>query len=262
MSVGVKENSRLSTTHINSEINLLKFVFAVIILLRHFLGEYSGVYKENSFFGMLNARGSFYGVIGVTFFFCVTGFYLVNNFDGSDTMNCAEYAFNYTRKKYKKIFVPLVVSLLMPFLANAISAYRDMSFDKATTAVLKMIPSLFVETTGTAYFGFPCAMLNSPAWYLSTLFISVFPLAMIMKKNRNFFIYFLAPFGGLAILGLSYHYADGNLALGEKFFRLFRGYWGILLGVCAYLISKKIIRYIYIYIYQKRLSQVLRQRAG
>lgn len=226
---------------INSEINFLKFCFAVFILLRHFLGEYSKVYSDRMF-KLWDSHGAYFGVFGVAFFFIVSGYYMTaSGMKNTDISAPAERSFNYALDKFKRLFLPLAISMVLTFSVKCAELYAaSETTGEWIKGVKAMLFSVFIETTALEYTGLPCSLINGPTWYVSAMLIAMLPLYMILIKNKDFFLYFLAPFGGLMLLGYSYRFSDGNLAKRGLYFRLGRAFWGLLLGGICYLIAKKL----------------------
>ena len=215
---------------INNKVNFLKFAFSILIVVRHFLGQYSGVY-EGEIFELWSKHGSYFGLFGVTFFFIVSGYFMTAAAMKAPDTNCAEQAIGYVLGKYKKQFRVYFAALLFAFIFYCITTPAE-----NRTAMYSVLVELFALQCS----GLPCELLNAPTWYISAMLIAMLPLYFLNTRYKKTYLNVIAPLGALLILGYSYRMSSGNLADGGIYYRLGRAFWGLMLGSVCYLASDKL----------------------
>ncbi len=89
-----------------------------------------------------------------------------------------------------------------------------------------------------ADFGPP--MCNPILWYISAFLFSILPLSYLCLKDRNKYLYVIAPIGSLLLFGIINHYgfAFGFTGIIRK--ELIRSVWGMLSGGVAYVIYEMV----------------------
>jgi len=87
---------------------------------------------------------------------------------------------------------------------------------------------------------------NAPTWYLSAMFIVMLPLAYLIYKHRDFFLYVFAPIVAVLTLGYWYKangamYADNrNVLIGVVIGGVIRALCGLCFGSVSWLLYNKI----------------------
>lgn len=163
----------------NSYLDVMKFLFSIIIILYHFGFFFKG------------------GYIVVEAFFMISGYFLMKSLKRSDdSLPLGEQTVRFVIHKYKAIVFFLIPSAIIGCIAYIFILPRDTEsvIMQATLMLFEMIP---LQTAG--YSGF---FATGVAWYLSALLISsmiVFPMA---KKLKTTFSVWLAPL--IAILGYGF----------------------------------------------------------
>ena len=161
----------------NSYLDVMKFLFSIIIILYHFGFFFKG------------------GYIVVEAFFMISGYFLMKSLKRSqDDLPLGEQTVRFVIHKYKAIVFFLIPSAIIGCIAYIFILPRDTEavLMQATLMLFEMIP---LQTAG--YQGF---FATGVSWYLSALFLSsmiIFPMAKKLKTN---FSLWLAPL--IAILGL------------------------------------------------------------
>lgn len=209
----------------NGKLDVLKFIFALIIVIHHSTH-------------MRDSKNWFYlGQLGVEFFFIISGSMMMMSYDRSEKhkeISLDTVAF--IKSKILRLLPNIYVAWVIAFIVNSIVEKGDICRN-----LIYSIPDfLFLQQTGL-----PCYLANTPTWYLSSMMISLFILYPMICKNRNFFVFFLAPvlmFLGLQYLGMRYGYISVIYDYSPWGFEvgIIRGMSDILIGVLAYQISLRI----------------------
>ena len=170
----------------NAFISFLKFAFSLIVVVFHCHLLFRGA---NIF--LFSKRG----YLAVEFFFIVSGFYFMNGIEKNEKSKKNIYLLNFdnTIKKFKR-FVP--ITLIAGILTCIIAfIFKDI---KLSNIFLSIYNSLLVGIVGIGY------NLNGPIWYLSAIIVIMFLLYPIIRKNKERYIYYIAPL--IVLFGLGYMY--------------------------------------------------------
>lgn len=169
----------------NGKIDLLKFIFAVVVALFHF--SCSAEYPDEMF-----RRG----YLSVEFFFIVSGYLFAKSlqkYDGSTDVLKDSIAF--MKKKYISFFPYHIFVCILTFIGWIL--YYNYSLKEYIIKVLQCIPDmLLLQMFGIRHMNW---MLHE--WYLSAMLIAMFVITPIMIKYRKLYSYYIAPVVSLAILG-------------------------------------------------------------
>ncbi len=177
----------------NGKIDFLKFVFSITIVLLHsgwFLGW------ENCLF-----RG---GHMGVSFFFIVSGYYMVCSADKycvDDGRSIADKTIRFIWSKVKKFIIPFVISCLLGFVVLHINTGSGIK------TLVKDAMDMIYELTLMRMIGLNGWTSNPAAWYLSAMILGMFLLMPIVLKNKEAYTKLIAPFLTVFIMGILYQYA-------------------------------------------------------
>lgn len=214
----------------NGEIELLRFVFAIIILLFH----YNATRSNKVFLGV-------HGNIGVEFFFLVSGFLMAKTFSDrvADTnVNLANIAWAEVFKRIKKIF-PYHILAMVLYIIHDFYYYWDAPGTLAKLLV-RFIPDMFFLHC----FGFLPLSRMGDEWYLSIYLIAVLILVPVILKYRDFFSKVIAPI--IAFFMIGYIYTCGSKLSGVEIWcgpflkSSLRGFAEIMLGIFCYEMSQYI----------------------
>lgn len=213
------------TANYNYFIDLLKFIFSVLIVFYHswiFTGEYGA--------GFFN-----YGYLAVDFYFIVTGYLMMQSIEkeksSKDCLGIKTLKFIY--KKIAGIFPYILFS----FIIGAVLIYKTDIFSLRVLTANNFISEIL--QIGTLGLGYP---INSATWYISAMLISLFclyPLANKFKDNYNTLI---APLLLFLFLAICYSFniiiddPINKVALGLN--GLYKGFIFILLGNISYGVVK------------------------
>lgn len=211
----------------NGEIDFLRFIFAIFIMILHF-----GYRPTITIWGVtlkVGARGGF----GVLFFFIVSGFFLAKTakrYDGMEDVPgcCIEFA----KKKYPHYMTWYIPAFILCALLDAVkNGIADAAFN-----VIYSVPNLLLLGS----FGFSSDAGESigyyigASWFISTLFWCQLILFPIMISNYKRYMYVIAP---IAFLFSIASMRSGFLS--EAFFPSL-AFTAIILGTFAYDIKERI----------------------
>ncbi len=190
----------------NGEIELLRFLFAVTIMLLHF-----------------NTRldlGCFYnGSIGVEFFFLVSGYFLAKYAKKVtvDKKEIPQVTWKYVFKKisvfYSYLLIIGFVKIIFLTIANDLSKKQIFSY------ILKALPRYFLLCTTTiADNGI---FYVDGSWYLSAMILSMLILLPMLLSKYDISSKIIFPVFGLFTLGAIYLNFNAIQVTGSKFLGLF-----------------------------------------
>ena len=215
----------------NGLIDVIRFVFAGIIVMFHF---YNG--GEKHFFG---------GKFGVEFFCILSGFLFYMAWDRKQIAiqgyhEKVDYWKNYMKKRYLRFFWYSLVAFLVTFLV--VRVWHD-GIDSAFMLSDKLSGDIW-EILMTKMNGFNRGkgLLNGPAWTLGCmLFAEFFILGMLVHWERPFLTFWMPC---SLIMGCGYwiniKVANHTIFLGLFTFGMLRVYLLTCFGILSYYLCKKI----------------------
>ncbi|MGN1031669.1 MAG: acyltransferase family protein [Butyricicoccaceae bacterium] len=174
----------------NGAIDFWKFVFSVLIVIFH-----SRNLTENRtgtpFIG---------GVIGVEFFFLVSGFLMAASISKKESASVSvgeesrEFLFHKIRGLYPEFLVAWLCGFVVEHIGIEKAVTLKVLLKDAATGVWEL---LFLRESGLTDF-----RANVVTWYLSAMLLAMLILVPIFLKNQKLFLNILAP--GIAIFLLGY----------------------------------------------------------
>ena len=206
----------------NGIISFWKFMFSIMIISVHLIART----KQNS---QLSFPG---GVIGVEFFFMVSGFSMgkhserqINNSVGKETLFFLK---NRISKLYPYIFISYIISLI----------YALVFYNLQTYEIINTIWDLLLlrVIAGTMYWH-----VFEVLWFVSALIISYMILYPLMQRFKDNFFYVIVP---LIILFISGYLSNTTLLANHEIWTglvytgLLRGILGVSIGSILYKLSK------------------------
>lgn len=194
----------MKRTKRNGKIELIRFLFAIAIVLYHAQKHYMDVAKDSldlAFF----ARG----YIGVEFFFLLAGFFMAKSiyrkthdgdgnlieFSGGENYDLGLETVQYTWRKVKAILPWHFTAFFIMFAATAVLG--NYSVRKMCVKFLNMIPNLLFFNK----VGFDFGNLNRVEWYITCMIFAIMILYPICRKYYSMFVHVIGPVGGLFLLG-------------------------------------------------------------
>lgn len=166
------------------EIELLRFVFAFIVLVHHsrfLVGDSVAYFLKGSF--------------AVEFFFLVSGYLLMKSIDKMTGQkgNLAEDTFTFISKKYLSVFPAVLISWIIGVVAT--SVIKDVS-----------IPFLAAEGVWELFLVQMCGLgmnteINSATWYLSSMLLCMAILYPLLRRYKTAALKIIVPIVSLLLLG-------------------------------------------------------------
>lgn len=222
-------------TRKNGEIELLRFLFCLVVLLFHeqkyLLGEASlkhGVHL--AFFP--------HGAIGVEFFFVLSGALMASSIlrKQDSTPSPTEYL-GFLSRKYRSIFPQHLVAFVIAVGVWAVFS----SFHSAAQLIRYLVDSipnlLLIQMSGLSL-----ANPNHVEWYISCMLLSMAILYPICRRYYTAFTHYFAPLGALFILGYLFHTTGAltgvSVWTGLCYKSVLRALAEIALGTTAYELSR------------------------
>lgn len=212
----------------NGEIELLRFVFAMIIAILHF----QQVYPLNVFSK---------GYIGVGFFFFITGVLLGKSAKKTkiDREQIPNYTYFFIKRKIASFYPYYIVALLFNLVICRVILQKN-SIEILLNNLIKSIPRILLfDYTGVRVDN--CIQLGTD-WYLSAMILAIIVIYPILLYNYDWVSKLILPIIGLFGFGILYINYGGFSPNNEIMFsfletNLVRGISGISLGVWAYEMS-------------------------
>lgn len=206
----------------NNSIQFWRWLFTCLICMLHFEPQYLN--GEQPVFAC--------GYLAVEFFFILSGFFMMKHAESHN-----DSALIYSIGRVKRFYPDLLLCWALLILNLAI--VNNYGFMDTFNEVKKHVwEYLLLNSLGITW-----DILNGPTWYISALVISGYFIYWLIKKNKDFFIQFIAPilifliYSYYAYLGngLDYHLVWERISMGS----ISRAVGGICIGCITYEISTK-----------------------
>lgn len=179
----------------NGEIDLLRFLFSVIIVLHHFTFSYDlNICKQ--------------GYIGVEFFFLVSGYLMAksakkiilqkNKLESSEIANLS---WSFITKKIKSFYVYYVGAIFLQIIIRNFIIQHD-SLVSLISSFLRSIPTFTLTFMG--FNNNSVSLYVGSTWYLSAMIIAIFILFPLLLKNFEGFSKLFFPVFSMFIMGYLY----------------------------------------------------------
>ena len=187
----------------NGAIDILRVVFAGVILLKHARGLGGG--------GPLCAKA---GYIAVEFFYLVAGYLMAASAERAamtDTKaDLGVETIRFVWRKIKRLLPAYVFAVLFSF-ARIVVVNRMSLFAAIRTLGLGMWDILFLRASGIKTYG-----IVRGSWFLSAMYIAMLILYPLLRKYKRRFICILAPLISITLLGwLSQKHGNLNQYVNE-----------------------------------------------
>ena len=212
----------------NGCLDFLKFVFAMIIVIGH-----GDTIIGTPFKNKLIPLASF----GVDSFFIISGAMLLRSVEKQrGRISLGKDTFKFMKHKIEGLLPNYYVAWILLFiLLNIHSSIKIIILN-----FIKAIPELlFIRMAGM-----PSQIYNGNTWYISAMLLSLLILYPIVRKNKEFFIKYIAPI--IAIFGIGYisHNFSSILVIeqwsGFVYYGIIRGIAEICIGCIVYYLSQKL----------------------
>ena len=177
----------------NGDIDFLRFVFSIVVLISHFNANYNFGFFSN-------------GSIAVEFFFVVTGYLLASHVSRMQHKpetwsDIADSTWVFILKKAKSFFHYYICVFLLNLIIRIILVHgADMR--SVLTNLFRSIPTITLTFMGLNNCSVELYVGNT--WYLSAMLIAIFMLYPLLLKNFDFSTKILFPLVSMFILGYLY----------------------------------------------------------
>lgn len=231
----------------NATIDLMKFVFAIAIVLHHTCNFYS-LPKSGDCIAIS-------GYLAVEFFFIVSGYYFMKRIATTEHNDVFREDLLYIKERYIKIFAFLLLSVIAgnifteickqttPIVLDGVNFNVSENYSAFLTVVYEVSHS-FSDLFLLQMFGFRGTWSTGVSWYLSAMFIVFFVVYPLAVKKRKLFVEYLAPITVLFIFGYLFGVTGTLNGPGEKIGIIYKGllraFADVLLGCIAYYLVEKL----------------------
>ncbi len=220
----------------NGEIDLLKFLFSVLIVVFH-SKNFVNAGSEKIFTG---------GAIGVAFFFIVSGYLMVHSamkINSDSTGEVGQLTVKFIWKKIRGLMPDVYVAWVIAFVVESFIVRNTEVFAALRKACYGIFELLFLNMAG--FLGGDVFRVNHVTWYLSAMLIVMaiyYPILLRYKKN---FLTLAAPLIVLFLYGYVYTNIESGFSTPSAsvgFIRkgLLRAFAEIALGCACYLPAQKL----------------------
>ncbi len=200
--MGVKKQSgKLSQK--NTGVELMRFVFAVIILLGHAFTEFA---TAKTPFGVVRQ-----GAIGVEFFFVLSGILMAKTaFEKQasiprTTEQIAKATPRFIAKKYLAIFPTHIVTFVIMF--GELIWFQSLDSTQALKKLVFTLPEIFLVHMS----GIKLAIINQNDWYISAMLFAMLIVYPLLMRWGKVFTRAISPVLFLLIFGYLYQ-STGTMA--------------------------------------------------
>lgn len=175
----------------NGEIDVLRFVFAILILLGHF----SSTFKMNYF-----PRGW----IGVEYFFLVSGYLMAqkaHNIVGIKSIDIPSENWRFIRSKVSVFYTYFLSAILIELVVRRI-IINHCGFESIVAELYRLVPTISLTYTGLVQ---KIGLYVGNTWFLSSLSIALFILYPILLKSFEWSSKYIFIIFSLFVLGYLDH---------------------------------------------------------
>ena len=219
----------------NSFIEILRFVFCMVIFMHH-----SGFFSNGGEYPFMKA-----GFYAVEFFFILTGALSMRFVERIEDKNsCMKACTGYTVNKLKRIFPYALCGIVLSYTWYFLQADASMSIkDKIYGRWNIVYEILFLPMTGVMNVDLN-SYLNSPLWYLSVILIVLPVILYLAVRFKDVYANYICIFIPLMMHGFLINRYEGIGSWGQysglMFTGVIRGTADLMIGSFVYLLSKRI----------------------
>lgn len=189
----------------NVELELYRFVMAIMIATLHFSEDYAG--NHGPFPG---------GYLGVDFYFILSGFFLMRNYESKKYGDGPfESTMLYFKRRLKKLYPPyLIATLLMLLTSWALNG-------GGLVNLFRQIWDIRWQLICCHFLGMPASFNMRSVWYISSLLILSWLIFFLISKYKEAFLGFAPVFGILLLAYIARDY--GSLSMQGAEISIFNG---------------------------------------
>lgn len=179
----------------NGNIELLRFIFCLIIVFYHtsdkFFSKYTDIPSGINFFR--------FGFIGVEFFFLVSGYFMAKSADKSFDISLAQNTYSFMKRKVSSILPYHLIAFCV--IVTQYYCYKGLQPNAGFESFLKTLPTLFFlkET------GIEANTVLGMEWYISAMLIVMFIVYPLIVKYGEGFKLLFCPAAAVLFLGVLSH---------------------------------------------------------
>lgn len=217
----MKKKVKNEKDNINYFIEVLRFVFALVIMFYHswwFLGK-----GESSLFRS--------GYLAVNFYFIVTGYLMMQTLHKYDK-STKEFILGKLKRLIPGIILTFFICYLLTYGSSGLNIKTLFSNDVIADLLLLKV---------TGYAG---GAINPAWWYLSTMLFVVFLLYPLAKKFKEKYTYYIIPLLIFTSLALINHYDISMYTHSSSKFIFINGFYKGIIYVCLGNICYEFARYL------------------
>ncbi len=223
----------MNQTQRNGEIDVLRFIFIVLIILGHII--------KGSLLN-LNIESKLVADIGVEFFFIVSGYFLCKHYyyvgRYVEIDKYPEHIWKYILKKASYIYIYIIINVVLYIIIRIVFLKENIIvniFNILMDLPMLLFINIPLHQTGTLYF--------TGQWFLSAMFVATFIIYTLLMYKKDVFIKVLSPITTIFLYGyMAWKYKTiVSINLKSDFIdgAVLRALAGISLGVLAYYVSQK-----------------------
>lgn len=216
----------------NMGVELLRFIFAIIIVLGHGYGTFS---EEGLPVWIVKQ-----GAIGVEFFFVLSGILMgkkvlkVKQSENESYEKIGNETINFIKKKYVSIFPTHVLVFIIMYIEYVV--WNQLGCLESLWLLISALPEFFLIYMS----GLRLTDINPNDWYISAMLLAMLIIYPWLRKFRGLFSKVISPTLSLIIFGYLYQVTgtitpSGTLMMGGVFLKgTLRGIAEICLGITVY----------------------------
>lgn len=222
---------RYENSNRNCGVELLRFLFAMVIVLGHSYGSF----KQKNLPSYIIKQGP----IGVEFFFILSGILLAKSCakksgQMSSAHEIGESTFEFVKKKYLMLFPTHLMAFVILFIEYII--VNSVGLRDTVRIAIHSLPELLLVQMG----GLRIKTVNMNDWYLSAMLLAMLIIYPLAIKLRSMFSKCVGPLIALFALGYCYLKTEGLTPSTELVFEggmlkgMLRAIAEIAIGVTVY----------------------------
>ncbi len=220
--------SKTVNSKYNAEIDVLRFVFAVAVIVFH-ANKFG--FSEERFFGL--------GFIATEFFFMVSGYLMAASAGKYYGRDLGESTYTFIKKKILTLYPYIIPAFIIAFITRY--CFSGLPFKEILIKLSLTYPEIFMfKMSGVSSFSY----LNGPTWYISAMILTMIVLFPLLVKFKKKFIWIFSPVAVLLIYAYLFrNYTSLNMAnkwIGFINVGILRSTAGLCLGCISYGICEKI----------------------